>query len=91
MSNLHELPQPAVEVYDAAIAMSGKATAAGGATGFLGFILSSPGIGLLGVMVAFIGVMVGFFFQWKRDKREEREHELRLADLQEALKDKNPR
>ena len=87
MSNLHELPQPPVEIYDAAIAMSGKATAAGGATGFLGFILSSPGIGLLGVLVAFIGVMVGVFFQWKRDQREEREHELRLRELRDSLDD----
>jgi predicted benzoate:H+ symporter BenE len=68
--------------------MSSKATTAGGATGLLGFILSSPGIGLLGVAVAFIGVLVGVYFQWRHDQREQREHELRLADLQEALDDK---
>jgi len=88
MNNLHELPQPPTEVYEAAIAMSGKATAAGGATGLLGFVLSSPGIGLLGVAVAFISVLVGVYFQWRRDQREEREHRLRLAELQEAFDDK---
>jgi len=82
MSNLHELP---TEAYDAAITMSGKATAAGGATGLLGFVLSSPGIGLLGVGVAFISVLVGVYFQWRRDQREEREHRLRLAELQESF------
>ena len=78
---------PPVESYEIGIAMSSKAATAGGATGVLGFILSSPGIGLLGVIVALIGVLVGVYFQWRRDQREEREHRLRMAELQEALED----
>lgn len=90
MSNLHEMPMPPVESYEIGIAMSGKAAAAGGATGLLGFLLSSPGIGLLGVTVALIGVLVGVYFQWRRDQREQREHELRLQGLRESLQDLQP-
>jgi len=88
MNNWLELLRHPAGVYDAAIAASGKAAAAGGATGLLGFILSSPGIGLLGVVVAFSGVIVGVYFKWRRDQREQREHELRIADLQAVIDDK---
>jgi hypothetical protein len=70
-----------------AIAASNKVTAVGGATagaaaiavktGFLGVSVTDI-CALAGVAIAFSGFAVSFYFQWRRDSRESREHRARI-------------
>ena len=83
----------ALEVVGASVA--NKATMAGAVAGTLGWLAQINWIGLSGVLVAVLGLAANFYFQRRRDKREqaereerrwreEREHQKRMA----AFKDK---
>lgn len=64
--------------------VSNKATIGGAATGLAGWIMSINWIGLLGVCIAAAGLLINWYYQYKRNKREEVEHKARLKAIQEA-------
>ena len=70
-----------VEVIGAAAA--NKATQLGAVTGVLGWLAQINWIGLSGVLIAVFGLAVNFYFQHRRDKREQAESSARI----EALRD----
>lgn len=81
-----------MEVVGASVA--NKATAVGAVTGAVGWLAQVNWLGLSGVFIAILGLLVNFYFQYRRDKREqaereerrwraEREHQMRMAALKE--------
>lgn len=51
----------------------------GGATAFVsGLTLSEVGV-IIGIVVAVLGLVLGQFWSWRRDRREEREMQARMA------------
>lgn len=74
------------ETIDAAAAgLGSKATYGGAAVSGLGWFLSNEFFGLMGVLVAIIGLYVNIHFKRKANERAEREHELRVARLKRGL------
>lgn len=73
-----ELHQQVVETLTAA---SPKVTLAGAGTGFFGWLLSNQSVGLLGVVIALCGLLMQWYFNRKRDRRETLEHEARMRKL----------
>lgn len=65
----------------AAIAASGKATTAGAATGFLGWLLSVNWMGWAGILIALASLAVNGYFLRRRDKREAAESAMRIVAL----------
>lgn len=62
-------------------ALSNKATLGGAATGLIGWLASINWIGLVGTMVAVVGLLANIYFQLRRDKREQVESDARIAAL----------
>jgi uncharacterized membrane protein YebE (DUF533 family) len=56
-----------------------KATKGGAAVSFFGWVFSSAAAAWFGALVAFAGLCVSWYFNWKRDQREQAEHELRMS------------
>jgi hypothetical protein len=51
----------------------------GGWGAFISWLLSEKGIALIGVGIGLAGLALQFYFQRKRDRREEAEHGKRMA------------
>lgn len=69
------------------LATLGDRTAgAGTGLGVFGWLLSSQFIGLAGLVVALIGVLIGWHYKHKADKRHTREHDLRIEMLRRGRK-----
>jgi hypothetical protein len=51
----------------------------GGWGAVISWLLSEKGIALIGVGIGLAGLALQFYFQRKRDKREQAEHELRMG------------
>jgi hypothetical protein len=56
-----------------------KATKGGAVVSIGGWLLSSAAAAWFGAGIAAIGLLVNVYFNWKRDKREQEEHELRMS------------
>jgi hypothetical protein len=68
------------EHLDAFIALWGRIVAQiGGWGAVISWLLSEKGIALIGVGIGLAGLALQFYFQRKRDKREQAEHELRMG------------
>jgi len=67
---------------DATIAAAAsKSTYTGSGLMITGWLLSSEAAILVGMLVGIIGLVVNFYYRYKQDRREEREHQLRIKDL----------
>lgn len=62
-------------------AVSDKATLGGAATGVIGWLASINWIGLLGVVIAAVGLVANVYFQHRRDRREQLETAARIEAL----------
>lgn len=80
MSHHHSLPEGVIE---AGIAVSNKATITGAGVGVVGWAAQVNWLGICGVLIAALGFAVNFYFQRRRDQREARESEARIAALRE--------
>lgn len=65
--------------------VSGKATYAGAGTTVGGWFLSSEFAMAFGLLMGAAGFLVNTYYRWKQDKREQLEHELRVAAAIEAM------
>ena len=70
-------------VIEAGIAVSNKATVAGAGVSVVGWAAQVNWIGICGVVIAAMGFAVSFYFQRRRDQREARESEARIAALRD--------
>lgn len=68
-----------VEVVGAAVA--NKVTQAGAVAGFFGWLAQINWIGLSGVLIAVLGLAANFYFQHRRDRREQIESQARIEAL----------
>lgn len=64
--------------------LSGKATYGGSAVAGVGWLTSNEGLAFCGFVVGFFGLVINFYYAKKKDRREERESELRMKLMQEA-------
>lgn len=66
--------------------IGGKATYAGGTTTVASWLLSSEGGILIGILIGVCGFIMQAIYSRRRDKREQAEHERRMAnyDAQKA-------
>lgn len=62
-------------------AISNKTILGGAATGIVGWLTSINWIGLVGTLVAVIGLLANIYYQHRRDKREQIESAARIAAL----------
>lgn len=58
-----------------------KATKGGAVVSVAGWVFSSAAAAWFGGLVAFLGLCVNWWFNVKRDRREQREHEARMKGL----------
>lgn len=73
---------PIQSAVEAALASHGNhVSAAGGAVSLTGLITQSWFIGLIGLMIALAGFMLQWYYQAKRDRREQKEHEARMKGM----------
>lgn len=84
--NRFEAPEAAVE--SAVSSVATKMTMAGGAGGVIGFLSSSTGIAITGLLFAALGFVVNWWFRRKDDQRHQMEFELR-KQLALAEEDRN--
>lgn len=76
------------QTIDATGAALGSKAAYTGATTTIGsWILSSEFGMLAGVVIGVLGLLISFYFQNRRDRREEREHQHRLTRLRQKTED----
>ena len=66
----------------AAEAVMQKSMWGGAVTGLIGWLGAINWLGLAGVLIAFLGMAGGLYFQIRRDRREEREHQAKMQALQ---------
>lgn len=66
-----------VEAWLAALGL--KVSKGGAGLAVLGWLSSSAAAAWFGALVAFCGLCVNAWFNWKRDRREQREHEARMG------------
>ena len=64
-----------------------KATKGGFAMSVLGWLASSAAAAWFGAIVAVCGLALNAWFSWKRDQREQMEHEVRMAEIKAGLTD----
>lgn len=70
------------DAIDATAATLGtKATYTGGGTAVVGGLTSNELLTIIGVVIALLGFLTNFYFQHRRDQREAREHQRRMAKL----------
>lgn len=69
---------------DQAASEIAKIATYGGASGAAvgGWLLSSEGMALIGVLLAAAGFSTNAWLGWRRDRREQREHEARMHALE---------
>lgn len=68
------------QALDATIAAVGQKMTYGGAAGtFVGFLLSSEGAALVGIVGVIGGLVIQFYFKRRQDKREQEEHAAKMA------------
>lgn len=77
---MSEHTQAAIEA--TIVATSQKATVAGGGASFLGWVASIDWLAFLGIFIALVGLAINFYFSHQRNKREQKEHDLRMIQLQ---------
>lgn len=77
------LEQHAIENTVATVA--GKATYAGAGTTVTGWLLSSEFAMAFGLFLGSAGFLVNSYYKWKQDRRDQFEHELRVAAHIEAM------
>lgn len=65
-----------IEAVGASVA--NKATFGGAAAGFLGWLAQVNWIGLAGVLIALAGLALNYYFQHRRDMREQAESAARI-------------
>lgn len=65
--------------------VAGKATYAGAGTTVTGWLLSSEFAVAFGLFLGGAGFLVNSYYKWKQDKREQFEHELRVAAHLESM------
>lgn len=65
----------------AAASLADKVTAGGAVTGVAGWLMQINWIGLIGVFVALGGFAISWYFQIKRDQREEELHRARMMQF----------
>ena len=70
-----------VEVVGASIAQ--KVPTAGAAAGFLGWLSQVNWVGLTGALVAIAGLLMNWYFQRRRDRREADESAARIQALRD--------
>lgn len=76
------------ESFDATAQSVGtKAALAGGGTSVLGWFATSEAVALVGMLCAIAGLGVTIFFAVRRDRREAREHHLKMAQLRARARD----
>ena len=69
----------AIEVVGAS--MANKTTVAGAVTGAVGWLAQINWVGLIGVLVAVLGLAANIYFQIRRDRREAAESAARIAAI----------
>jgi uncharacterized membrane protein YebE (DUF533 family) len=57
------------------------ATFFGSGTAILGWLSASELAAIGGLFVGLAGLAINFYFNWKRDRREQKEHEARMKEL----------
>jgi hypothetical protein len=62
-------------------AVASKSTYGGAATSVLGWLLSSEATVVIGIVVAVVGLAVNWYYKAKADRRQQAEHEARMARL----------
>jgi len=61
--------------------LANKTTVAGALTGAVGWLAQINWVGLVGVLVAVLGLAANIFFQIRRDRRETAESAARIAAI----------
>ena len=74
-------PESIVEVVGASVASKGMLT--GGAVGLVGWLSQVNWIGISGVAIAVLGLVINFYFQVRKDRREHAESQERIRALRE--------
>ena len=69
-----------------AVAITQKVTYSAGATSFFAFIAKVDVIAWGGLTVAIVGLIIQFYFSIQRNKREQIEHEMRIAEYRQRMK-----
>lgn len=64
-----------------------KTTFAGAGTGTAGWLASSEGVAIVGVICALAGLAVQLVFTIRRDRRESNEHAMKMAQLRKRAHD----
>ncbi|UXZ44510.1 holin [Pseudomonas soli] len=77
-------PEGIVEAVGASVANKGMLL--GASTGFVGWLSQVNWIGFIGVALAALGFLVNTWFQIRKDRRESRESEARIAALKEQCR-----
>lgn len=73
------------ETVEAAVAaMGSKVTYAGSAGSVLGWMASSEGGVVIGIMVGVVGLLVNVWFKAREDRRQQEEHDLRMKALEDG-------
>ena len=62
-------------------AVASKSTYGGAAASVLGWMLSSEFTVIVGIVVAVVGLVVNWYYKAKADRRQQAEHEARMARL----------
>lgn len=74
------MTEAATQAIDATLAAAGwNTTKVGAATTFGGFLLSSQGAALIGILIGVVGLLVQFYYRRKQDMREQSEHAARMG------------
>lgn len=60
------------------LSLSNKSIVAGSVTSVLGWLAQSGMTALVAMLVAVLGLLINAWFQLRRDRREEREHQRRM-------------
>lgn len=76
-------PEGIIEAVGASVASKGMLV--GATTGVVGWLSQVNWIGIAGVVVAVLGLIINSYFQVRRDSREERESNARIAALRERI------
>jgi len=77
-------PEGIVEAVGASVANKGMLV--GASTGLVGWLSQVNWIGFIGVALAALGFLVNTWFQIRKDRRESRESEARIAALKEQCR-----
>jgi Bacteriophage holin family, superfamily II-like len=72
-----EVPEATVD--SAVSSVASKMTLLGGAGGIVGFLSSSAGIAITGMVFAALGLAVNWWFKRAEDRRQQEEHDFRTA------------